>query len=35
MVGDTLGDAYALVEKLADSLVDVEAETLSPTLSDA
>ena len=35
MVGDTLGDAHALVEKVTDSLADVEAETLSHTLSDA
>ena len=32
-VGDTRGDAQALVDTMADSLAEVEAETLSDTVS--
>ena len=35
MRGDTLSDAQALVEKLADSLAEVKKESLGDILSDA
>ena len=35
MLGDTLSHSQALVDTLADSLADLQAETLGDTLSDA
>ena len=35
MLGDTLSHSQALVDTLADSLADLEAETIGNTLSDA
>ena len=35
MLGDTWGDAHSLADTVDDSLVEMEAETLSDTVSDA
>ena len=33
-LGDTLSDAQALIDKVADSLAEVKVDTLGDTLSD-